>query len=94
MNTRTMTPVFQDGGHVIQNNLGQWLFPGEVTQINSPNITMKGVPYPVLGIADTGEQKMMMPNQEYYFEGANSVTEYPQLTPLQQKILKIKNKLQ
>lgn len=83
----------QQGG-VIQNNLGQWLFPGEVTQINSPNITMEGVPYPVLGIADTGEEKMMMPNQEYYFEGANSVTEYPQLTPLQQKILKIKNKLQ
>jgi hypothetical protein len=70
---------FQDGG-VIEDNLGQWKYPGQVTKINSPNITMHKVPFKVLGVADTGETKMMMPNKDYVFKGAKSVTEYPQLT--------------
>jgi hypothetical protein len=37
---------------------------------------MQGVPYPVLGISDTGDTQMMYPNQEYQYDG-NSVTEYP-----------------
>jgi hypothetical protein len=66
----------QQGG-VIKDNMGQWKHPGEITQISSPNITMKGVNYPVIGIADTGEKKIMMPNLDYYFNGAKTVTEYP-----------------
>jgi len=37
---------------------------------------MKGVNYPVLGISDTGDRKMMQPGKDYKFKG-NSVTEFP-----------------
>jgi hypothetical protein len=66
---------FQEGG-VIEDDRGQWAYPGEITKINSNNITMKGVDYPVLGISDTGDKKMMQPGKDYNFDG-NSVTEYP-----------------
>jgi hypothetical protein len=69
--------------------MGQWNHPGEITEIGSNQITMQGVPYPVLGISDTGDTQMMYPNQEYQYNGS-SVTEYPmmaqggQLTKLDQ----------
>lgn len=66
---------FQEGG-VIEDDRGQWAYPGEITKINSNNITMKGVNYPVLGISDTGDTKMMQPGKDYKFKG-NSVTEFP-----------------
>lgn len=69
-------PILQEGG-IIQDNMGQLKYPGKITQINSPNISMQGVNYPVLGIADTGEQKMMYPDLSYYFQGANNVLEIP-----------------
>ena len=68
-------PIKKLGG-VIEDNQGQWKYPGQITKINSPNITMKGVPYPVLGISDKGDKQMMYPNGEYKFDG-QSVTEYP-----------------
>jgi hypothetical protein len=64
-------------GSVIEDDMGQWAHPGKITKINSNQITMKGVPYPVLGISDTGDQQMMYPEQEYTFKG-KTVTEYPQ----------------
>ena len=66
---------YQDGG-VIEDNRGQWAHPGKITKINSNDITMKGVNYPVLGVSDTGDTKMMQPGQDYKFEG-DSVTEFP-----------------
>ena len=48
----------------------------KVTQINSNDITMEGVNYPVLGISDTFDIKLMQPNRKYKFKG-NKVTEYP-----------------
>ena len=66
---------YQEGG-VIEDDRGQWAYPGEITKINSNNITMKGINYPVLGISDTGDKKMMQPGKDYKFDG-NSVTEYP-----------------
>lgn len=63
-------------GKVIEDDLGQWAHPGEITKINSPYITMEGVPYPVLGISDTGDTQMMYPDEEYQYDG-ESVTEYP-----------------
>ncbi len=68
-------PMKQQGG-VIEDNRGQWAHPGKVTKINSNNITMKGVPYPVLGVSDTGQKKMMKPGKNYKFKG-KSVTEFP-----------------
>ncbi len=72
---RNIIPNMQKGG-VIEDDRGQWAYPGEVTKINSNNITMKGVNYPVLGISDTGDTQMMYPNGEYQYDGSN-VTEYP-----------------
>ncbi len=46
-----------------------------VVNIPSNRITMKGVDFPVLGISDTGDTKVMYPNGEYKFNG-NNVTEY------------------
>jgi hypothetical protein len=67
----------QQGG-VITDNRGQWAHPGKVTRITSPNITMQNVNYPVLGISEqTGEQKLMMPNLDYFFDKTKSVVEYP-----------------
>lgn len=61
---------------------GQWAHPGKVTTIPGNNITMKGVPYPVLGISNTGDKKLMMPNKNYKFRGT-AVTEYPWLKKYQ-----------
>lgn len=61
---------------VIEDDMGQLKHPGKVTKINSNQITMKGVNYPVLGVDNIGNKKMMYPEQEYEF-GGSSVTEYP-----------------
>lgn len=71
-------------GIVIEDDLGQWAHPGEITRISGGNITMKKNPRtgkaltePLLGIADTGEQQWMYPGEDYNFEGASYVTEIP-----------------
>ena len=63
---------------VIVDPMGQWKHPGKVTKIPSNKITMKGVPYPVLGIDDLGNYQVMHPGMDYVFPG-NSVTEFPQM---------------
>ena len=63
-------------GGVIKDNRGQWDHPGEITEIDSPYITMQGVPYSVLGVSDTGDTKLMEPGKDYKFKG-KKVTEYP-----------------
>ena len=63
-------------GSVIKDDRGQWAHPGEITEIGSNQITMKGVPYPVLGVSDEGDTKMMYPEEDYKFKG-KKVTEYP-----------------
>lgn len=63
-------------GKIIQDDRGQWAHPGKITKINSNNITMQGVNYPVLGISDTGDKKLMAPGKNYKFKGSK-VTEYP-----------------
>lgn len=65
-------------GSTIKDDRGQWAHPGEVTEIGSNQITMQGVPYPVLGISDTGDTQMMYPNEDYTYQGS-SVTEYPMM---------------
>jgi hypothetical protein len=71
---------------------GQWKYPGEDTIIPNANgsITMQGVPYPVLGIDDQGNRKMMMPGGEYQFPG-NSVYEIPMAKNGGTKKVKIKS---
>jgi hypothetical protein len=67
----------QNGG-VIKDDRGQWAHPGEITQIDSNDITMQGVNYPVLGIGADGEQMMMQPGEDYKFN-KGPVTEYPMM---------------
>lgn len=64
---------------VIYDPMGQWNHPGQVTRIPGDKITMKGVPYPVLGVDDQGNKQLMLPGGEYTFPGAMNVTEYPKL---------------
>jgi hypothetical protein len=68
---------YQEGG-IIEDDRGQWEYPGEITKINSNEITMQGVDYPVLGISDTGDTQMMQPGQDYTYDG-ESVTEIPMM---------------
>ena len=63
-------------GSIIKDDRGQWDHPGEITEIGSNEITMKGVPYNVLGVSDTGDTKLMKPGKNYKFKG-KKVTEYP-----------------
>lgn len=65
-------------GGIIEDDRGQWAHPGQITKINSNIITMRGVGYPVLGVSNTGDQKMMFPGNEYQFDG-DSVTEFPMI---------------
>ena len=65
-------------GSIIEDDRGQWAYPGKITKINSNQITMQGVNYPVLGISNTGDTQMMYPEQDYQFDG-ESVTEYPMM---------------
>jgi hypothetical protein len=74
-NNYSTNQVYKEGG-IIEDDMGQWAHPGEITKINSNQITMQGVDYPVLGISDTGDTKMMQPGQDYTYDG-KSVTEIP-----------------
>jgi hypothetical protein len=72
------TPSIKKNGGTIKDDRGQWAHPGEITEIGSPNITMQGVNYPVLGVSkQTGEQKMMFPEKNYSFSKTKQVIEYP-----------------
>ncbi len=60
----------------VTDNRGQWDHPEKCTMIESNSITMKNVPYPLLGIDDTGHTKLMLPEKSYHFPG-NNVFEIP-----------------
>jgi hypothetical protein len=66
------------GGPIVDPR-GQWAHPGQVTRIPSSNITMQGVPYPVLGVGSNGQRQMMYPGKNYSFGGAEHVDEYPMM---------------
>lgn len=70
---------FQKGGLI--NTTGYT--PG-TSSMNNPynvipggNITMQNTPFPVFGIANTGEYKVMMPGNNYRFANADYVAEIP-----------------
>jgi hypothetical protein len=70
------SPDFAGGGMIVDPR-GQWAHPGKVTRIPGSDITMKGVPYPVLGIGNNGKKEVMYPGKDYNFGGASYVDEYP-----------------
>lgn len=63
---------------IIVDSKGQWNHPGKNTRIESNHITMQGVEYPVWAQPNVGTGTMMMPGDEdYVFENAEYVDEYP-----------------
>ena len=61
-----------------KDNKGQYNHPGKITEISSPNITMKNLNYDVLGISkQTGEKKLMKPEKNYFFKNTKDVIEIP-----------------
>lgn len=70
-NNFSQTPVSENG---------LWEYPNrEVIVPTNGSITMKGVDYPVVGTSmETGESRMMYPNEEHFFENTQNVYETPQ----------------
>ena len=58
---------------VIKDNNGYWNPNnwGKPVEINSNNITMKGVNQPLIGISDIGDIHYMTPGNDYKFNGNN-----------------------
>ncbi len=64
---------------IILSDEGQWKYPGSVTRIPSNEITMENVPYMVWAQPNVGPGIMMEPEEDYYFDNADYVDEYPQI---------------
>jgi hypothetical protein len=76
----------------VHDAMGQWKHPGRCTMIPSNQITMKRVPYDVLGIDDTGHMKLMKPEQSYTFPGSK-VFEIPRTPQWQTLMIQLANKI-
>jgi hypothetical protein len=71
-------PKFQIDVEAVKDNEGYWNPEnwGKVVEIDSNNITMKGVNQPLIGVSDEGDVKYMEPGKDYKFKG-KKVKEYP-----------------
>ena len=67
-----------ENGKIIKDNNGYWNPDnwGKTVEIDSNDITMKGVNQPLLGISDEGDVQYMEPNKDYKFKG-KKVREFP-----------------
>ena len=72
---------------------GQWNHPGRCTMIPNNQITMRNVPFKVLGIDDTGHMQLMHPEQSYSYPGTK-VFEMPHTPQWQTVMMQILNKIQ
>jgi len=74
----------KEKGGVVKDNMGYWNPDnwGKVVEIDSPNITMRGVNQDLIGISDEGDVQYMerekpgKPGKDYKFKG-KKVKEYP-----------------
>lgn len=64
---------------IIYDPAGQWKFPGQSTRIPSNEITMDSVNYPVWGVPNVGEPRLMQPGSYHTFPNADYVDEHPQM---------------
>lgn len=76
----------------IEDRMGQWKHPGRCTMIPSNRITMRNVPFKVLGIDDTGHMKLMRPEREYEYPGTR-VFEIPHTPQWQTFMIQLMNKI-
>ena len=77
----------------IEDAMGQWKHPGRCTMIPNNQITMRNVPFKVLGIDDTGHMQLMHPEQSYSYPGTK-VFEMPHTPQWQTVMMQILNKIQ
>lgn len=65
-------------GSVVKDDMGYWNPDnhGKIVEIDSPNITMKGVNQDLIGVSDEGDVQYMKPGKDYKFKG-KKVKEYP-----------------
>ena len=77
----------------VKDSMGQWKHPGRCTMIPSNRITMRNVPFKVLGIDDTGHMQLMHPEQSYSYPGSK-VFEIPHTAQWQTVIMQLLNKIQ
>lgn len=76
----------------IEDKMGQWKHPGKCTMIPSNQITMRNVPFKVLGIDDTGHMQLMHPEREYMYPGTR-VFEIPHTPQWQTVMIQLLNKI-
>lgn len=75
-----ITPQMYRGGQIPTSSQGLYEYPNQTVKVPTKDgrITMKNISYPVVGIsAETGEQILMYPNQEYQFKNTKNVIEIP-----------------
>jgi hypothetical protein len=71
------TKKVSNPGDIIKDPEGQWKFPFQPTRIPGNQLTMQGVPYPVIGYPNIGQPQLMYPGEDYYFANAEYVDEIP-----------------
>ena len=76
--------------NAVEDPQGQWKYPLRCTLIPGNQITMKNVPYKVLGIDDTGHTKVMHPEKDYGYPGGK-VLEIPMTTKFKPLLSKLNN---
>ena len=76
----------------VTDPMGQWKHPGRCTMIPSNRITMRNVPFKVLGIDDTGHMQLMHPEQSYSYPGTR-VFEIPHTPQWQTVMIQLLNKI-
>lgn len=79
--------------NAVEDSQGQWSHPGRCTMIPGNSITMRNVPFKVLGIDDTGHMQLMHPEQEYTYPGKR-VFEIPHTAQWQTFMIQLLNKIQ
>lgn len=69
----------QNGGQIPVTPNGMWEYPEQdVIVPTSGHITMKNIDYPIFGKSlETGEIKLMQPNNNYFFKNTKNVLEIP-----------------
>jgi predicted nucleotidyltransferase len=76
----------------VEDAMGQWKHPGQCTMIPGNRITMRNVPFKVLGIDDIGHMQLMQPEQEYTYPGTK-VFEIPHTPQWQTFMMQLLNKI-
>ena len=75
--------------------MGQWKHPGKCTMIQTTDgrITMRNVPFDVVGIDETGYAQYMSPGNEYRYSGKN-IFEIPATGKFKTLAIQLKNAIE